>query len=46
MESLRSDIQTLTLQMVEQSRAQERALENLKDEQDKKMQNVGDVQLQ
>ena len=46
MESLRSDIQTLTLQMVEQSRAQERALENLKDNQDKKMQNVVDVQLQ
>lgn len=46
MESLRSDIQTLTLQMVEQSRAQERALENLKDDQDKKMQNVVDVQLQ
>jgi len=32
--------------MVEQSRAQERALENLKDNQDKKMQNVVDVQLQ
>jgi len=32
--------------MVEQSRAQERALENLKDDQDKKMQNVVDVQLQ